>query len=141
MYIYDINNDDREIIYKILIIFRWKSALFFVLIISRILSHIYVQLFIVSASFVSYRIPILRRNIITSIQERILYMLIPNTTPTMNEIFKDYPDVVSIEQLQKMLNIGRNSAYELVRNDAIKTVKVGTRYIIPKANVIAYLFA
>lgn len=68
-------------------------------------------------------------------------MLIPNTTPTMNEIFKDYPDVVSIEQLQKMLNIGRNSAYELVRNDAIKTVKVGTRYIIPKANVIAYLFA
>lgn len=54
----------------------------------------------------------------------------------MNEIFKDYPDVVTIEQLQKMLNIGRNSAYELVRNDAIKTVKVGTRYLIPKANVI-----
>lgn len=57
-----------------------------------------------------------------------------------NEIFKEYPDVVSIDELQKMLGIGRNSAYELLRNNLIKTVKVGKRYIIPKANVIAYLF-
>lgn len=56
------------------------------------------------------------------------------------EIFKDYPDVVTIDQLQKMLNIGRNSAYELLRNNIIKSVKVGKRYIIPKVYVIAYLF-
>ena len=56
------------------------------------------------------------------------------------EIFKDYPDVVTIDQLQKMLNIGRNSAYELLRNNIIKSVKAGKRYIIPKVYVIAYLF-
>ncbi|MBQ1412939.1 MAG: helix-turn-helix domain-containing protein [Clostridia bacterium] len=56
------------------------------------------------------------------------------------EIFKDYPDVVTIDQLQKMLNIGRNSAYELLRNNIIKSVRVGKRYIIPKVYVIAYLF-
>ena len=56
------------------------------------------------------------------------------------DIFKDYPDVVTIDQLQKMLNIGRNSAYELLRNNIIKSVKVGKRYIIPKVYVIAYLF-
>ena len=61
---------------------------------------------------------------------------IPNST----EIFKDYPDVVTIDQLQKMLNIGRNSAYELLRNNIIKSVRVGKRYIIPKVYVIAYLF-
>ena len=56
------------------------------------------------------------------------------------EIFKDHPDVVTIDQLQKMLNIGRNSAYELLRNNIIKSVRVGKRYIIPKVYVIAYLF-
>lgn len=56
------------------------------------------------------------------------------------EIFKDYPDVVTIDQLQKMLNIGRNSAYELLRNNIIKSVRVGKHYIIPKVYVIAYLF-
>lgn len=56
------------------------------------------------------------------------------------DIFKDYPDVVTIDQLQKMLNIGRNSAYELLRNNIIKSVRVGKRYIIPKVYVIAYLF-
>ena len=61
---------------------------------------------------------------------------IPNST----EIFKDYPDVVTIDQLQKMLNIGRNSAYELLKNNVIKSVRVGKRYIIPKVYVIAYLF-
>ena len=39
-----------------------------------------------------------------------------------------------------MLNIGRNSAYELLRNNIIKSVRVGKRYIIPKVYVIAYLF-
>ena len=61
---------------------------------------------------------------------------IPNGT----EIFKDYPDVVTIDQLQKMLNIGRNSVYELLKNNVIKSVRVGKRYIIPKVYVIAYLF-
>ena len=57
-----------------------------------------------------------------------------------NDIFKDYPDVVTIKDLQNMLHIGRNTAYELLKSNIIKTVKVGKHYIIPKVNVIAYLF-
>lgn len=53
--------------------------------------------------------------------------------------FSGYPDVVSIDDLQKMLHIGRNSAYELVRKGRIKTIKMGTRYIIPKKSVIDFL--
>ena len=57
----------------------------------------------------------------------------------MNEIFKDYPDVVSVEQLMEMLQIGQVLAYKLVKSGAIKSRKVGREYKIPKVNVIAYL--
>lgn len=55
------------------------------------------------------------------------------------DIFKDYPDVVTIDDLQNMLHIGRNTAYSMLRDGAIKTVKIGKRYIIPKQSVIAFL--
>ena len=55
------------------------------------------------------------------------------------DVFSEYPDVVSIDDLRKMLHIGRNSAYKLVKEGAIITVRVGKRYIIPKLNVIEYL--
>ena len=57
----------------------------------------------------------------------------------MNEIFKDYPDVVSVEQLMEMLDIGQVLAYKLVRSGKIKARKIGRDYKIPKANVIAYV--
>lgn len=57
----------------------------------------------------------------------------------MNEIFKDYPDVVSVEQLMEMLQIGQVLAYRLVKKGTIKSRKVGREYKIPKVAVIAYL--
>ena len=57
----------------------------------------------------------------------------------MNEMFKNYPDVVSVEQLQEMLHIGQVLAYKLVKNVEIKSRKVGREYKIPKKNVIEYL--
>lgn len=56
------------------------------------------------------------------------------------EMFADYPDVVDVSRLQSMLgNIGRQTAYELVRKGTIKAIKVGKLYRIPKINVIAFL--
>ena len=56
------------------------------------------------------------------------------------EMFADYPDVVDVSGLQSMLgNIGRQTAYELVRKGSIKAIKVGKLYRIPKINVIAFL--
>lgn len=56
-----------------------------------------------------------------------------------NQIFKDYPDVVSIEQLMKMLGIGRNKAYELVNSGTIKSIRIGTKHKIPKVRVVEFL--
>ncbi len=55
------------------------------------------------------------------------------------ELFKNYPDVVSVEQLSEMLHIGQVLAYRLVRNGEIKSRKVGREYKILKVNFIAYL--
>ena len=56
------------------------------------------------------------------------------------EMFADYPDVVDVSGLQSMLgNIGKQTAYELVRKGTIKAIKVGKLYRIPKINVIAFL--
>ena len=56
------------------------------------------------------------------------------------EMFADYPDVVDVSGLQSMLgNIGKQTAYELVRKGTIKAIKVGKLYRITKINVIAFL--
>ena len=58
-----------------------------------------------------------------------------------NEMFKDYPDVLTPGDLQKILRIGRNSTYKLLNENRIETIKIGKKYIIPKINVINYLTA
>lgn len=56
-----------------------------------------------------------------------------------NKIFHDYPDIVNIKDLQKMLGIGRNKAYELLKTNQIQSIKIGRDYKIPKVYVIEYL--
>lgn len=56
-----------------------------------------------------------------------------------NNIFVNFPDVVSMIQLESMLGIGRALAYKLIKSGEIKARKVGREYRIPKASVIAYV--
>ncbi len=53
--------------------------------------------------------------------------------------FEQLPLVMSVEQLAKVLGIGKNYAYELVRCGAIQSIRVGHRFRIPKESVIAYI--
>lgn len=55
------------------------------------------------------------------------------------EMFKDYPDVVTIDDLQAMLHIGRNTAYKVLQDDLIKALRIGKKYIIPKTSVINFV--
>ena len=54
-------------------------------------------------------------------------------------MFKEYPDVVNVSQLAKMLNIGKSSAYALLQNNQIRHIKIGKKYIIPKTAVLAFI--
>lgn len=55
------------------------------------------------------------------------------------DIFSDYPDVVDINDLTRMLNIGRNKAYELINTNKIQSIKIGRKHIIPKFRVVEFL--
>lgn len=55
-------------------------------------------------------------------------------------LFTDYPDVVNIEQMCKMLGgISLKTGYRLLRNKTIKSFIVGRRYRIPKIYILEYL--
>lgn len=48
------------------------------------------------------------------------------------EMFSEYGDIVSIDDVMSMLHIGRSAVYSLLRNQSIKNVMVARKYIIPK---------
>lgn len=54
-------------------------------------------------------------------------------------MFPEYPDIVDIKQLQKMLGISRHLAYDLISEGTIRGVKIGNTFKIPKVNVIRYV--
>ncbi len=57
-----------------------------------------------------------------------------------NSIFSEYPDVVNVVELCEMLGgISQKTAYHLLNNGEISSLKVGRAYKIPKINVLEYL--
>lgn len=63
-----------------------------------------------------------------------------NSQKYYKSMFKDYPDIVNIKELQIMLGgISKKLAYQLLRNNIIKSIKIGRQYKIAKADVILYL--
>lgn len=54
-------------------------------------------------------------------------------------MFTSYPDVVNVNQLKEMLGIGITLAYRLVKQNTIKSLKIGREYKIPKTNIISFL--
>ncbi len=57
----------------------------------------------------------------------------------MNDLFNTYPNVVSIDEIQQMLRIGKNAVYELLKTEKLKSIKVGKKYVVPKKFVIDFL--
>ncbi len=63
-----------------------------------------------------------------------------NSKKYYKSMFKGYPDVVNVKELQLMLGgISKKLAYHLLQNNIIKSIKIGREYKIAKADVILYL--
>jgi len=59
---------------------------------------------------------------------------------TYSLMYTDYPDIVNLVQMRKMLGgISNSLAYRMLREKKIKSKKVGREYKIPKVNVINYI--
>ena len=57
------------------------------------------------------------------------------------EIFAEYDEILSIEDVMEILHIGKNSVYSLLKSNEIRNIRVGKRYIVPKQRVINFITA
>lgn len=55
-------------------------------------------------------------------------------------LFKEYPDVVNIKQMCKMLGgISIKTGYRILKENKINHFKIGRAYKIPKISILIYL--
>ena len=54
-------------------------------------------------------------------------------------MFPNYPDIVTVKQLQVMLSVSRHLAYKLINDGEIQAVKIGTSLKTPKVSVINFV--
>ena len=54
-------------------------------------------------------------------------------------LFESFPDIMTIKDLQRALQIGRTMAYELVNTGAIYSFRIGNAVRIPKKCAIDYI--
>lgn len=52
---------------------------------------------------------------------------------------KDYPDILTVKDVAKILKIGINSAYKLIQDGDIASHKIGRIYRVPKICLIQYI--
>lgn len=61
------------------------------------------------------------------------------TQERMIKMLENYGDVITPKDLCKILRIGTNTAYLILQNKTIPSIRIGNKYIIPKASVINFL--
>lgn len=54
-------------------------------------------------------------------------------------MFDTYDDIITVEEMQKLLGIGKNTAYELLKQNKIKCFRIGKIWKIPKQSVEEYI--
>lgn len=54
-------------------------------------------------------------------------------------MFEGYEDMLTVEQIMEILSIGRNTAYKLLKEQGIASMRIGNRHRIPKASLINYV--
>lgn len=54
-------------------------------------------------------------------------------------IFDTYNDVVTPAEAMRMLHVGRNTIYKLLKDKHIKSIKIGSKYLIPKQCICDFL--
>ena len=54
-------------------------------------------------------------------------------------VLKEYPDILTVEEMCRALGVSTKTGYKLVRENKIECMKVGRSYRIPKAHLLVYL--
>lgn len=66
-----------------------------------------------------------------------------NITPVMpvyqKSHFKDYPDVLTVQEASELLSVCKNTIYKLVKEGELPSRKIGSAIRIRKKDVLAYM--
>ena len=55
------------------------------------------------------------------------------------ELFTNYPDILSVQQLMELLQIGKVLAYRLIEEKKVKAIKIGREYKVLKNSIIEFI--
>ena len=55
------------------------------------------------------------------------------------EPVSNYPDVVTVQDMQRMLRISRNTAYNLLNTKTIPSRRIGKIFRIKKTDIISFM--
>ena len=56
-----------------------------------------------------------------------------------NSVLKNYPDVMTIDDICKILSISHKTGYKLLHENQIKNIRIGRFYRITKMDLLSYL--
>jgi excisionase family DNA binding protein len=62
-----------------------------------------------------------------------------NASDIYRVMFKDYPDVLDVKQVSKILGVSTKTVYRLLRDGSIISLKVGREFRIPKVYIMKYV--
>lgn len=54
-------------------------------------------------------------------------------------MFEEYRDIMTVNEVCIALSMGKNNLYRLLKIGAIKHIKVGKKYLIPKVWLIDFI--
>lgn len=54
-------------------------------------------------------------------------------------ILKEYPDILTVEEMSKALGVSSKTGYQLLRENKVEHLKVGRAYRVPKIHLLSYL--
>lgn len=56
-------------------------------------------------------------------------------------IFKDYPDIIGVNEISQMLGISTKRVYQLLQNGDIKSVSALGKYRVAKVHLIEFILS
>ncbi|MBS5317678.1 MAG: helix-turn-helix domain-containing protein [Clostridiales bacterium] len=57
-----------------------------------------------------------------------------------NELFKDYPEILTAKMIAQILGIGYTKALHTIQYGEMQYIKIGNTYRVPKKSFIEWLF-
>lgn len=56
-------------------------------------------------------------------------------------MFESYDELITIEEMQQLLGIGKNTAYQLLKENKIKCFRIGRIWKIPKKSLEEFILS